>query len=226
MNLTRKIILLSGLLIIPVFIFVFVNNFGKNRYKLPVYFAEDSVMANGGSYKVVSAYTVPDFSLINQDGKSITQKELRGTIYVADFFFTRCPSICPKMTNQLTRVQEEFSDDSSVKIVSFTVDPGHDTAQVLKDYAAMYKANPAKWSFVTGPKDSIYQLAQKGFYLLGSEDKNNPMDFIHSDKLVLVDRSGWIRGYYSGTDQKDVDKLIMEIKVLKEIYANEQSDNK
>lgn len=211
------------LVLVPIGIIFFISNFGKNRYKLPVYFAEDSVETEAGRYKVTQAYVVPDFMLVDQDGKTITQKELRGSIYVADFFFTRCGSICPKMTTQLTRVQEEFMNDSSVKIVSFTVDPKHDTAEVLKNYAKEYGAVDSKWRFVTGPKDSIYTLAQKGYFITAMEDAAHPVDFVHSDKLILVDKKGWIRGYYNGTDQKEVDKLITEIKVLEEIYADESA---
>ncbi len=217
----QKTITLALLVLLPMGIIFFISNFGKNRYKLPVYFAEDSVQTETGHYKITEAYAVPDFALIDQDRNPVTQKQLRGYIYVADFFFTRCGSICPKMTSQLTRVQEEFMKDTIVRIVSFTVDPKHDTSEVLKAYAAEYGAKEGKWRFVTGPKDSIYALAQKGYYITAMEDTAHPVDFVHSDKLVLVDKNGWIRGYYNGTDQKEVDKLITEIKVLKEIYADE-----
>ena len=212
---------MSLLMLLPIGIIVFISNFGKNKFNLPVYFAEDSIETAGGRYKVTSAYTVPEFNLIDHNNAPITQKQLRGSIYVVDFFFTRCESICPKMTTQLTRVQEEFSKDPNVKIVSITVDPKHDTVEVLQKYAKEYGAMAGKWWFVTGTKDSIYALAQKGYYITAMEDKEHPVDFIHSDKLVLVDKNGWIRGYYNGTDLKDVDKLITEIKVLKEIYADE-----
>jgi protein SCO1/2 len=223
MKRSNKIIILSLLTLLPLGILFFISNFGKNRYKLPVYFAEDSIPSEGGRYKVTEAYSVRDFNLVDQDHKSITQQQLRGYIYVADFFFTRCGSICPKMTTQLTRVQEEFLKDTTVKIVSFTVDPKNDTAEVLKSYATEYGAIPGKWRFVTGAKDSIYTLAQKGYFITAMEDTAHPVDFIHSDKLVLVDKQGWIRGYYNGTDRKEVNKLITEIKVLEEIYADESA---
>jgi protein SCO1/2 len=218
-----KIITLSLLMILPVGVIFFISNYGKNRFKLPVYFAEDSIATKGDQYKVTQAYTVPDFNLIDNEGHSINQKQLRGSIYVADFFFTRCGSICPKMSTQLTRVQEEFFKDTTVKIISFTVDPKNDTVEVLNNYAKEYGALKGKWRFVTGAKDSIYALAQKGYFVTAMEDTAHPVDFIHSDKLVLVDKNGWIRGYYNGTDLKEVDKLITEIKVLKEIYADEST---
>jgi protein SCO1/2 len=217
----NKIVILALLMIMPVGVIFFISNFGKNRYKLNVYFAEDSVITEGGQYKITQAYSVPNFNLIDQDGNQITQKQLKGEIYVADFFFTRCGSICPKMSTQLTRVQEAFSKDSTVKIVSFTVDSNYDSVMVLQKYAKEYGAIRGKWRFVTGSKDSIYALAQKGYFITAMEDTAHPLDFIHSDKLVLVDKKGWIRGYYNGTDYKEVDKLITEIKVLQDIYANE-----
>ncbi len=220
----NKILVLSLLMLLPIGFIFFVTSFGKNRYKLAVYFAEDSVAIEGGQYKITKAYAVPEFTLMDQDKKPISQAQLRGSIYVADFFFTRCGSICPKMSTQLTRVQDEFVKDSTVKIVSFTVDPKHDTAEVLQSYAKEYGAMAGKWRFVTGPKDSIYALAQKGYFITAMEDTAHPVDFIHSDKLILVDKNGWIRGYYNGTDLKDVDKLITEIKVLQEIYADESSN--
>ena len=219
----NKLILLAIITILPAGIILFVSGFGKNKYTLPVYFAEDSVRAEGGKYEITKALTVPDFNLTDQNGKAINQKQLRGNIYVADFFFTRCGSICPKMSTQLTRVQAEFEKDSSVKIVSFTVDPKNDTVEVLKKYATDYNAIEGKWRFVTGPKDSIYSLAQNGFFITAMEDKEHPIDFIHSEKLVLVDKKGWIRGYYNGTDLKEVDKLITEIKVLQQIYEDEST---
>lgn len=211
--------ILTVLLIIPVFVFLFLKIFGKNFYHLPVYYPADSVF-HEGKYKVTQAHSIPAFTLTTSEGGILTRGDLQGKIFVADFFFTRCPGICLKMTNQLVRVQEEFSAKKEIKIVSFTVDPAYDTPEVLKAYAQRYNADPEIWQFLTGEKDYIYQLAMKGFFLSAMEDEENPLDFIHSEKLVLVDRRGWIRGYYDGTDQEDVDRLITEIKVL----LNEDSD--
>jgi protein SCO1/2 len=216
-----KIIILCILMILPIGVIVFISGFGKNKYTLPVFFAEDSILIKGDKYEVTKAFIVPNFDLIDQDGKPITQKQLRGNIYVADFFFTRCGSICPKMSTQLTRLQAEFEKDTIVKIVSFTVDPKHDSVEVLKQYAADYNAMPGKWRFATGPKEAIYKLGQEGYFLSTMADAAHPVDFIHSDKLILVDKKGWIRGYYNGTDLKEVDKLITEIRVLQQIYADE-----
>lgn len=213
--------ILALLLAIPVFFIIFLNKFGKNYHTLPVFYATDSVKTDKG-YTITGAHTIPEFTFFSQSGDSFSSKELTGKIYVADFFFTRCPSICPEMSTQLTRVQEEFMGDDEVKIVSFTVDPVYDTVGVLNKYAGEYRAKEGKWFFLTGSKDSIYQLAQQGFFISAMEDKERPLDFIHSEKFVLVDKTGRIRGYYNGTDPADVDRLVTEIKVLQKIYKDEK----
>jgi len=160
-------------------------------------------------------HTIPHFAFINQDNKTTTSESLKDKIYVADFFFTTCPSICPLMTKQLTRVQLAFANDSAVKIISFTVDPETDTSTVLKNYASKYSANLEQWTFCTGDKQKIYRLGQKGFLLVAPEYRNDTIDFLHSDKLVLVDQQSRIRGFYSGTDSTEVNLLINDIKLLK-----------
>ena len=160
-------------------------------------------------------HTIPDFSFINQDNKIINSDSLKGKIYVADFFFTTCPSICPIMTKQLTRVQKEFTNDPNFKIISFTVDPDKDKSEILKAYAEKNGANSAQWSFCTGEKQKIYRLGQKGFLLVEPEYRNDTIDFLHSDKLVLIDQFSRIRGFYSGTDSTEVNLLISDIKILK-----------
>jgi protein SCO1/2 len=215
-----SVIIVSVIVGIPLLILAFLNAFGSNRYTLPVYFAEDSVQTAQGEYKISSAHVVPAFTFTSQYGTSFDSHVLNNKIWVASFIFTRCPGICPKMTTQLTRVQEAMDKDTSVKIVSFTVDPNYDTAAVLKAYAESFHADQ-RWTFLTGEKEKIYELGQKGFYITTKEDTARPLEFLHSDKLVLVDKKGWIRGYYNGTDQEEVDKLITEIKVLQEIYSKE-----
>jgi protein SCO1/2 len=209
--------LLAALLLIPVLVFLGLKIFGKNHFTLPVYFATDSIPSEKG-YKITEAHTIPDFHLISQQGKSVSRNDLKGHIVVVDFFFTRCPGICPKMTSELTRVNEVFAEDRDLLLVSFTVDPSHDIPDTLLNYSKKYSADPSRWLFVTGSKDSIYALAQKGFFVTALEDRNRPLEFVHSEKLVLVDKNGWIRGYYNGTNRKEVDRLIEEIRVLKSTY--------
>lgn len=162
-------------------------------------------------------HTIPAFSFPNQNGKIITEKDYAGKIYVSDFFFTTCGTICPKMTKQLIRVQEEFEDDKDVLILSFTVNPEVDSIAMLKSYAKAFGANENKWNFCTGSKSKLYKLAQKGFLLIKPEvEVNNPSQFLHSEYFNLVDRKGRIRGVYDGTDSTDVSRLIEDIKILKD----------
>ena len=133
-----------------------------------MFFAIDSVNTDNG-FKVTSAHSIPEFSLTTHYNKDFSFSEVKDDIKVVDFFFTRCGGICPKMTTQLTRVQEVFENDDYIKILSITVDPVYDTPDTLKTYADHYGANKDKWLFLTGPKDTIYRLAQKGFFLSAME---------------------------------------------------------
>ncbi len=217
-SLTKVGILLS-ILVIPALVFLFLKGFGKNHYKLQVFYATDSVETDNG-FKITSAHQIPDFNFQNQSGRMVSGKDLHNKIKVVDFFFTRCPGICPKMSAQLARVQEVYAEDTDVNILSISVDPQYDQPDTLKIYSNKYRAINEKWFFLTGSKDSIYSLARKGFFVSAMEDAEHPVDFIHSDKVILVDKNNWIRGYYNGTDKKDMDRLIDEIRVLKNIEKN------
>ena len=169
-------------------------------------------------------HTVPSFSFVNQQGKTITDKDFTDKIYVANFFYATCPRECPKMTDQLKRVQDAFMKDDQVRIISHTINPEHDGVQVLADYAKKYDADSNKWWFVTGNKDSINSIAQKGYYVEAAQGKN-PDDFFHSQQLILVDKDKHIRGFYDGLDAPSVDTLIIEMKVL-ELEYNEKERKK
>jgi len=205
---------------IPVFLVFIFGVLGKSRHQLPVFFATDSVETKAG-YQITEALTIPDFSFIDQDSTTFTSSKVAGKIKVYDFVFTRCGGICPQMTNNLTRVQEYFKDDSAIVLISLTVDPGYDNASVLRAYADKYKAIPNKWYFLTGSKDSIYKLGQDHFYLTAKQNEVDPTDFLHSEKVVLVDEKGWIRGYYNGTKEDEIDRMITEIKVLQKITTQQ-----
>lgn len=165
---------------------------------------------------------IPPFRLIDQDGKTVDQSIVKGKIYVADFFFTRCGTICPKIASQLTRVQDIFVNNADIKFISYSVDPEHDRPAELKAYAEKHNAIPGKWYFLTGSKTEIYNLAMTGYYLpavdAGVKAGKPDETFIHSEKLVLVDKDGIVRGFYDGTDKEDVDRLVLEIRVLLDIY--------
>ncbi|WP_375444149.1 SCO family protein [uncultured Fibrella sp.] len=168
---------------------------------------------------------VPGFALIDQNGKPVNQSVTKGKIHVADFFFTRCGTICPKIQLNLSRVQEIFKERNDLVFLSYSVDPENDGPAELKAYANKIGAKPGMWYFLTGDKAQIYHLAQRGYFLpvvdhgvsYGKPDET----FIHSEKLVLVDKEGIIRGFYDGTDKKDIDRLIAEIRVLFDIYSKQ-----
>ncbi|MBF8962077.1 SCO family protein [Pontibacter sp. FD36] len=215
-----KALILGILLLVPLLIFIFIGSFGEHHYTLRKYFPQ--VTATGEVQRDAKGDTlfnqVPAFQLTSQQGQAISQKDLDGHIYVADFFFATCPDICKAMSSQMVRVQEAFQDEEQVKLVSFTVNPEYDTPEVLSEYGDRYGADPAKWYFLTGDRDKIYTLAQKGFYLPVMKVEGQ-QDFIHSEKFMLVDKDRYVRGIYDGTDKEDVDRLILEIKVLLDEYS-------
>jgi protein SCO1 len=225
MKLSWRTGILLVLLAVPVFLIAFLHKFGENHFHLPTYFPQD-VTEKEVDGKMISDtvfHTVPDFKFINYDSDTVTNQVTKNKIYVADFFFTTCPGICPKMSNQLKRVQEAFIDNPDVLILSHTVDPENDTIAQLKAYAEKYKAIKGKWFFLTGEKQKLYDLAQKGYFISALEDDSytGTDRFIHSDKLILVDKQKHVRGVYNGTDSKEVDRLVMEIKVLISEYADD-----
>ena len=232
MNKSLKAGILIAMLVVPALVFLFLKGFGQNHYALPRYIpridsSTNQIMTvrrevNGREITDTLFRTLPDFRMTNQQGQAITQEAVKGKIHVADFFFARCPGICPKMSSQLQRVQEAFLNNPDVVILSYSVDPKNDTVEALQHYAAQYEARPGKWHLLTGEKREIYNLARYGYYVTAKEDDTTSTSledqFVHTDKFVLVDRDGVIRGFYNGTSREDVDKLILEIKVLMHEY--------
>jgi protein SCO1/2 len=160
-------------------------------------------------------HVIPNWKFETQRGDSLELDSLRGSIYVADFFFASCPGICPKMNHSLERVQEGFIRDDNFKIVSFSVDPARDTVDVLRRYADQHNAIPGKWYFLRNNKEAIFKLAKDGFFITAKDDEDGgPEAFVHSEKLVLVDQQGNIRNYYSGVDSTTVNKLMGDIVLL------------
>jgi protein SCO1 len=203
-------------LVVPALAFLFLKGFGKNHYTLRTYYPKDiKEVKVGGKTKYDTVFhKIPSFSLTSQNGEPVTDKTFDNTLYVADFFYTKCPNVCPKMSSQLSRVQEAFEDVPMVKILSHSIDPDYDTVKVLNDYASMYGAKEGKWYFATGSKKEIYNLARNAYFVSATTGTGGEEDFLHSEKFVLVDKDKHIRGYYDGTNQEDVDRLILEIKVL------------
>ena len=165
-------------------------------------------------------HSIQPFSFTDQLGKPFGSADLKGKIYVTEYFFTTCGTICPKMNAEMQRVQKSFKNDLGVQIVSITVDPETDTVAQMKRYADMHNANHQQWHFLTGPKDKLYQLARQSFFVLKPAEVRNQgdvgSDFIHTNYFVLVDKNARIRGYYDGTNPKDVDRLIKEIHQLQD----------
>jgi protein SCO1 len=214
----------TGILLIvlgvPVFVFIFLKVFGENKFDLPRYFPE---LDASGEVKVANEDTtfiiVPDFKLKDQSGNDFGFRKEKLT--VVSFFFSRCGTICPITNKNLLRVAETFKSNDFVQILSLTVDPVYDTPEVLDKYAKELGGIYKNWRFLTGDKKYTYDLAIKGMKLPvsdASEYDKNIVDidqtFIHSDKLLLVDTKGNIRGIYEGTNKSDIERLVVEIKVL------------
>ncbi|RAI92269.1 SCO family protein [Algoriphagus yeomjeoni] len=162
-------------------------------------------------------HTIADFSFTNQEGETITNASVDGKVYVADFFFTTCPTICPIMKKEMIRVYEKFGDNPNFKILSHTIDPNHDTVEVLKDYAQKLGIEDAKtWNFLTGEAEKIYELGQTSYITTAQVDQNEAGGFLHSGAFLLIDDAGHIRGVYDGTKADQVDKLISDIPKLLE----------
>jgi protein SCO1/2 len=185
-------------------VYAAVQWFGKKESRLPVY----GKTVNG------KPHTISEFSLMDQEGKIMGTDQWKDRIVVANFFFTHCPSICPKMNANLKNVEIAFSEESGILINSFTVDPERDSPRQLAAYAKRFSVNADKWKMFTGDKKEIYRLARKSFLLTAADGDGGPQDFIHSDKLVLIDKHRRIRGYYSGTETGEVEQLISDIKKL------------
>ncbi|MFY7912691.1 MAG: SCO family protein [Emticicia sp.] len=159
-------------------------------------------------------HTIPDFSFVNQENQTITHKNYEGKIYVADFFFTTCPTICPIMKKQMLRVYEKFKENPKVGILSHSIDPRHDSVQVLKEYAARLGVKSKMWNFVTGEKAKIYEIGEKSYYVTAGEDSTAAGGIIHSGAFILVDTKRRVRGVYDGTKETDVTKLLKDMEVL------------
>ncbi len=161
-----------------------------------------------------ASHHVSPFSLIDQNGDTITNHTFDGKIYVADFFFTTCRSICPVMSTQMERVAAKYANNPNVLIISHSVNPEYDTPAVLKEYANMHHAVSGKWFFVTGDKKQIYDLARTSYLSIASKGDGGPDDFIHTQNFALVDKEKRLRGYYDGTDSTDVSRLLTDIDLL------------
>ncbi len=165
-------------------------------------------------------HKIAPFSLTNQNGLTVTEKDYMNKIYVADFFFTTCPSICPKMTANMRLIQENIKTDNQVLLISFSVTPEIDSVQQLKSYAIEKGVIDSKWNLLTGNKKEIYELARKSYLAVKTDGDGGEHDMIHTENFILVDPEKRIRGFYDGTDINAMDELLSDIKVLQMEYPS------
>ena len=188
----------------------------KPKKTLPIY---NPSMVNpelvDSTVQYISKYhTIADFSFTNQNGKKITQKDYEGKIYVSDFFFTTCGSICPKMTTNLAEIQKSIINNPKVMLLSHTVFPETDSVSVLKKYAIKNGVIDSKWNLVTGDKKQIYTMARKSYLAVKLGKPNELYDMVHTENFVLVDSKKRVRGFYDGTKEEDIQRLIEDINFL------------
>ena len=194
----------------------------KPQKRLPIYQPSmvnfelvDSTLQNVKKY-----HKIAPFSLTNQNGKTVTERDYLDKIYVADFFFTTCPTICPKMTENMGALQKEFLADPQVKFLSYSVTPQIDSVAQLKKYALEKGVVDSKWNLLTGDKKEIYTLARKSYLAVKEQGDGGPYDMIHTENFILVDPVQRIRGFYDGTDPQAMQTLITDIALLKAEFPN------
>ena len=166
-------------------------------------------------------HTIADFALTNQNGKLVTQKNYENKIYIADFFFTTCPTICPIMTKNMAGIQDKILNDENVMLLSHSVTPDIDSVPQLKKYALEKGVKDSKWNLVTGDKQQIYELARKSYMAVKTDGDGGPYDMIHTENFILVDKERRIRGFYDGTDSEEMEKLLSDLEILKSSYTDQ-----
>lgn len=214
-RITNILLFLAAAAIIAYAVF-FHDNDRPARF-LPVFGPKTFVAKIGGGTDTVY-HQVPPFSFLDQNGKVVTHQDVANSVYVTDFFFTTCHSICPVMSSQMERVARKFKGEPQVMILSHTVDPETDSVPQLAAYALRHQADPAQWKFLTGDKKALYEIARKGYMLDAQEGNGGAEDFIHTQNFALVDKDRRIRGYYNGIDSADVDQLLKDIDLLLREY--------
>jgi protein SCO1 len=187
-----------------------------SKKKLPILGERDWVKKTVDGKEVVDTIynTIPPFSFVDQNGNTITEKTVEGKIYVADFFFTTCPTICPVMKRQMLKVYQRYKGTPELMILSHSIDPEHDTPQVLNQYAKDLGAEGNQWLFLTGSKEKIYDIGQNSYMVTSKEDKEAEGGFIHSGAFLLIDKDKHVRGMYDGTTEEGTEKLMADIETL------------
>ena len=194
----------------------------KPEKRLPVYQPSmvNPELVDSTLVYVKKYHSIADFKLINQNGDTISQADYADKIYIADFFFTTCPTICPVMTANMADIQQIIKDDDEVMLLSHSVTPEIDSVPQLKKYALEKGVIDAKWNLVTGDKKQIYELARKSYLAVLTDGDGGPYDMIHTENFILVDKERRIRGFYDGTSSDEVAQLLEDLKVLKSSYRN------
>ena len=165
-------------------------------------------------------HSISNFSLTNQNGELINQEFYQNKIYIADFFFTTCPDICPKMTENMGYLQNELKNQTDVLLVSFSVTPNIDSVSVLRAYADLKGVDDSKWNLFTGSKKDIYELARKSFLVAKNDGDGGKYDMIHTENFVLIDKENRIRGFYDGTNEVEMNKLLKDVRILQNLYLD------
>lgn len=191
------------------------NSGAASEQTLPIYGERETVERTIDGKTIVDTiyHHIPDFAFVDQDSQMVTQETVSGKIYVTDFFFTSCPTICPKMKSQMLRIYEAYKDNPNVVLLSHSIDPTHDTVAVLKDYADRLGIESGKWHLLTGEKDSIYDIAMK-YLVPAQQDGNVEGGFTHGGDFMLIDTQRRIRGHYDGTKEESVDQLMEDMQLL------------
>lgn len=184
--------------------------------ELPIYQPKDlnPKLVDTSALNKTGNHTVLDFNLINQNGDHVSQKDYKNKIYITDFFFTRCQTICPIMTNHMGKLQKVFLDNDDIRMLSISVTPDIDSVSILRAYADRKGVIDSKWNITTGSKKHIYKLARKSYFAVVEQGDGGLQDFIHTTNFVLVDKKKRIRGIYDGTDEDEIERLIHDINIL------------
>ena len=218
----KKVAILVSILLLPSLLYLFLQTGNNNFKKLPIMGPRQAVVNNvDGEEQVDTLYhSIPNFSFVNQFGDTITEKDVEGKIYVADFFFATCPTICPKMATHMLQIQKHFHDRDDFLLLSHTVNPEHDSVEVLYEYGKEVHAKKDFWHLLTGDKDSIYEIAFDGYFVNAMRDDLAPGGFLHSSYFVLIDKKRRIRGLFDGTSTSEINDLFDAVEILyREEYA-------
>jgi len=220
MKLFRKIDLITtaGFLIFAIIAVSIFYSILKPKPSLPIYQPAEvnAKLVDTSIVHKIKYHTISDFNLINQNGDTITQDFYNDKIYVADFFFTTCQSICPIMTKNMKEIQEKLINDKEILLLSHSVTPEIDSVVQLKKYAIANEINDHKWNLVTGDKKQIYNLARKS-YLAVEDSPLGDYDMIHTENFMLIDKNKQIRGFYNGTLDAEITRLLADIEILKKL---------